>query len=86
MTFGEKSIRHYDPGGQYRIKDHQQQLRRNEIDQFMARKGNCLGNAAMESFFAVLKSELYHPNQFADIQGLQSELAIYIGYDNDDRI
>jgi putative transposase len=37
----------------------------------MSRKGNCLDNAAMESFFAVLKSELFHPNTFDSPQSLK---------------
>ncbi len=30
----------------------------------MSRRGNCLNNAPMESFFASLKSECVHPAQF----------------------
>ena len=30
----------------------------------MSRKGNCLDNAPMESFFAALKKEHVHPAQF----------------------
>ena len=52
----------------------------------MSRKGNCLDNAAMESFFAILKSELFHPTKFASVQSLQSAITDYIHYYNNDRI
>ncbi|MBB3302444.1 transposase InsO family protein [Rhizobium sp. BK077] len=38
-------------------------LESRNIAQSMSRKGNCLDNAAMESFFATLKSEFFHPNR-----------------------
>jgi putative transposase len=34
----------------------------------MSRKGNCLDNTPMESFFAILKSELFHPERFETVQ------------------
>lgn len=86
LTVGDKPILHSDQGWQYQMKAFQQQLRRHSIRQSMSRKGNCLDNAAMESFFAVLKSELFHPNKFTDIQSLQSDIAEYIHYYNNDRI
>lgn len=86
LAVGDKPILHSDQGWQYQMKAYQQQLRKHDIRQSMSRKGNCLDNAAMESFFAVLKSELFHPTQFADIQSLQSEIVAYIHYYNNDRI
>ena len=52
----------------------------------MSRKGNCLGNAAMESFFATLKSELFHPNTFATVQSLKDGIEDYIHCYNHHRI
>lgn len=37
----------------------------------MSRKGNCLDDAAMESFFAVLKSELFHLEKFDSVDALR---------------
>ncbi|MDM1031686.1 transposase [Neisseria meningitidis] len=39
---------------------YQKQLKDNGLVQSMSRKGNCLDNAAMESFFGTLKSECFH--------------------------
>jgi putative transposase len=52
----------------------------------MSRKGNCLDNAAMERFFAVLKSEFFHPNRFDSPQSLQAGIKEYIHYYNHQRI
>ena len=39
-------------------------LERHGIDQSMSRRGNCLDNAPMESFFASLKKERVHQARF----------------------
>ena len=52
----------------------------------MSRKGNCLDNAAMESFFGTLKAECFYLNRFACIEQLQTGLRGYIRYYNHDRI
>jgi putative transposase len=64
----------------------QRQLRERELVQSMSRKGNCYDNAAMESFFAVLKSEYFYLNKFDTVDELRSGLADYIHYYNHDRI
>jgi len=61
-------------------------LDKGELQQSMSRKGNCHDNAAMESFFAVLKSEFYHLNKFSSVEQLVSGLKQYIDYYNHDRI
>jgi transposase InsO family protein len=40
----------------------------------------------MESFFAVLKSELFYPNTFDSPQSLKDGIEDYICYYNNDRI
>ena len=54
--------------------------------QSMSRKGNCLDNAAMESFFAVFKTECFHKQKFDSIDALQSVIDEYIEYYNTQRI
>ena len=83
---GEKPMLHSDQGWQYRMPAYQRQLRERGLVQSMSRKGNCLDNAAMESFFAVLKSECFYLNKFDSVDALQAELTRYIHYYNHDRI
>jgi putative transposase len=82
----ENPMLHSDQGWHYRMPAFQRQLRERQLVQSMSRKGNCLDNAAMESFFAVLKSEFFYLNKFESVDELQSGLADYIHYYNHDRI
>jgi putative transposase len=82
----EKPMLHSDQGWQYRMPAYQRQLRERELVQSMSRKGNCYDNAAMESFFGVLKSEFFHLNKFDSVNALRDGLADYIHYYNHDRI
>jgi putative transposase len=77
---------HSDQGWQYRMPAYQRALRHRQVVQSMSRKGNCLDNAAMESFFAVLKTEFFYLNKFSSIDELQTGLRQYIHYYNHDRI
>lgn len=52
----------------------------------MSRKGNCLDNAVIESFFGILKSELLYLKEFESIDHLKQELEQYIDYYNHKRI
>jgi putative transposase len=83
---GEKPMLHSDQGWHYQMPAYQHLLQKSGIVQSMSRKGNCLDNAAMESFFAVLKSELFHPNSFNTRQSLQDGIKDYIHYYNHQRI
>ncbi|MFD2367872.1 IS3 family transposase [Pseudoduganella sp. GCM10020061] len=79
-------IFHSDQGWQYRMSAYQNMLCERNITQSMSRKGNCLDNAAMESFFAVLKTEYFYMNKFDDVDQLSAGLAEYIDYYNNQRI
>jgi transposase InsO family protein len=61
-------------------------LEQRSIIQSMSRSGNCLDNAAMESFFGTLKSEYFHLNTFETAAQLRDGLHEYIRYYNEDRI
>lgn len=50
---------------------YQQQLQERGLKQSMSRKGNCLDNASMESFFGILKSECFHGNEFKSVDELK---------------
>ena len=83
---GERPILHSDQGWQYRMPLYRETLQQEGVVQSMSRKGNCHDNAAMESFFAVLKSEYFYLNKFASVAQFLTGLAEYIRYYNNDRI
>lgn len=82
----DKPMLHSDQGWQYRMPVYRHMLKQHHMVQSMSRKGNCLDNAAMESFFATLKSEFFYLNKFTSVKELQAGLADYIHYYNHDRI
>lgn len=55
---------HSDRGVQYAAEPYRRVLERHAIRQSMSRRGNCLDNAPMESFFASLKKEHVHHTRF----------------------
>jgi transposase InsO family protein len=57
-------IHHSDRGAQYAAEPYRRVLERHGIRQSMSRRGNCLDNAPMESFFASLKKEHVHHARF----------------------
>ncbi|MET0856426.1 MAG: IS3 family transposase [Telluria sp.] len=81
-----KPILHSDQGWQYRMPAYQAMLKDKNINQSMSRKGNCLDNAAMESFFAVLKTEFFYLNKFTSVEHLREGNTEYIHYYNHERI
>jgi putative transposase len=82
----DRPILHSDQGWQYQMRAWSRTLESRNIAQSMSRKGNCLDNAAMESFFATLKSEFFHPSRFESIDKLRQGVEDYIHYYNNDRI
>ena len=82
----ERPLLHSDQGWQYRMPAFRQRLQRCGLVQSMSRKGNCLDNAAMESFFGTLKCELFYLRKSKNIQDLKEALHEYIRYYNVDRI
>jgi transposase InsO family protein len=51
-------VHHSDRGSTYASEDYQRELDARGITCSMSRRGNCLDNAAMESWFSTFKSEL----------------------------
>ena len=82
----DRPMLHSDQGWQYRMTAYRQMLKERGMMQSMSRKGNCHDNAAMESFFGVLKSEFFYLNKFASVDQLETGIADYIHYYNHDRI
>lgn len=79
-------ILHSDQGWHYQHKQYRKMLADNRITQSMSRKGNCYDNAAMESFFGHLKSELLYLQEFESVDHFKRELIAYIDYYNNRRI
>ena len=57
-------IHHSGRGAQYAAEPYRRVLGRHGIQQSMSRRGNCLDDAPMESFFASLKTEHVHHVRF----------------------
>ena len=81
-----RPLLHSDQGWHYQMAAYQRTLAEHGITQSMSRKGNCLDNAAMESFFGTLKAECFHLERFTSIDQLQNALHDYIHYYNHHRI
>jgi len=79
-------ILHSDQGWQYQHKQYQRMLEKKGIRQSMSRKGNCLDNAVIESFFGHLKSELLYLQEFESMEHFMAELVNYLDYYNNRRI
>lgn len=82
----DSPILHSDQGWQYQQPQYRRMLADRQLTQSMSRKGNCLDNAAMESFFGTLKSEFFHLNRFENVEQLQAGIRQYIRYYNHERI
>ncbi|WP_318782721.1 IS3 family transposase [Pseudomonas sp. Marseille-P9655] len=83
---GARPMLHSDQGWQYQYYRYRNRLEEMGLEQSMSRKGNCLDNARMESFFGTLKTEMYHAQRFASIEDLSAAIDEYIDYYNHDRI
>lgn len=81
-----RPVLHSDQGWQYQMPAYKRLLQTHAVTQSMSRKGNCLDNAAMESFFGTLKAEFFYLNKFTCLDQLQRGLARYIHYYNHRRI
>ena len=57
-------VHHSDRGSQYASADYRRLLDAHAIACSMSRRGNCWYNAAVESFFATLKTELIHHTDY----------------------
>jgi transposase InsO family protein len=83
---GPELILHSDRGSQYSSAEHRRLLARHQLQASMSRSGNCLDNAAMESFFSSLKAECAH-RPFESLQEARLALFRYIeGFYNRERL
>lgn len=77
-------IVHSDQGAHYTSDFYRKILKENGIQQSMSRKGNCLDNAPIESFFGHFKDEAEYKN-CKSYDELKSMVDNYIKYYNNER-
>ena len=71
-------IQHSDRGVQYASEPYQAILARHGLRCSMSRRGNCLDNAPMESFFGSLKTELVHRTTFPTREAARRAIFEYV--------
>lgn len=64
------------------------QLKERGILQSMSRKGNCLDNCIMESFFGTMKNEMFygHEAEYGSFEAFAKAVGEYIAWYNGTRI
>jgi putative transposase len=75
---GEGLVAHSDRGSRYASEHYQGSLARHGITCGMSRRANCWDNSPMESFFASLKKELVHDENYATRAEARASLFEYI--------
>ncbi len=74
----EGLLAHSDRGGQYASDHYQRLLGKHGIECSMSERGQCWDNAPMESFFATLKKELVHHEDYATRAQARTSIVEYI--------
>ncbi|CMV27210.1 integrase core domain-containing protein [Streptococcus pneumoniae] len=84
----ENTILHSDQGWQYRHDSYHRFLESKGVQASMSRKGNSPDNGMMESFFGILKSEMFYgyEKSFQSLKQLEQAIVDYIDYYNNKRI
>ena len=82
------TILHSDQGWQYQHQYYHRFLEGKGIQPSMSRKGNSPDNGMMESFFGILKSEMFYGYEktFHSLEQLEQAIVDYIDYYNNKRI
>ena len=78
-----RRILHSDQGQAYQMKAHTHTLKKNKIFQSMSSKGNCHDNSVMESFFGIMKQEMYYGGAYYSYEELKRAIENYIRYYNE---
>ena len=71
-------VAHSDRGSQYASEHYRRRLAEERIACSMSRRGDCWDNAPMESFFASLKKELVHHEDYATREQARASIFEYI--------
>ena len=73
---------HSDRGFQYTSKAFKAKLDKQKMTQSMSRVGRCIDNSPMESFWGILKCEMYYLNYFETYEELAASVEQFIYYYN----
>jgi putative transposase len=76
---------HSDQGHQYTSRQYHKLLSDSKITVSMSRRGNCLDNACVESFFGHLKSECIYLESFKSKEDLETAVRRYVHFYNHKR-
>ncbi|MHA3066523.1 IS3 family transposase [Lacticaseibacillus saniviri] len=77
---------HSDQGWQYQHRSWRKSLKRGRIKQSMSRRSTCLDNAACETVFDKLKTEIGQAKSYANYETLKTAIDEWINYYNTERI
>jgi len=83
-TLTNKSIIHSDQGFHYTNPEYIQKVKRLNLVQSMSRKGNCIDNSPMETFFGHLKDDVDY-KQAKTFEELNDMINTYMNYYNNER-
>lgn len=75
---GAGLLHHSDRGSQYAGGEYQARLAEVGAQASMSRRGDCYDNAAVESFFGTLKTELIHGRRYATRAEARSDIFEYV--------
>lgn len=82
---GARPLFHSDRGFQYTHWMFQKHLSQYGIVHSMSRVGHCIDNAPMESFWGIMKTEMFYHQQFETLSELSSSIDKYMKYYNEER-
>jgi putative transposase len=80
-----KPIFHSDRGYQYTSKNFKKKLYDAGMTRSMSRVSRCIDNGPMESFWGMMKSEMYYLTKFKTYEELEAAVIEYIDYYNNHR-
>lgn len=85
LTAMPGAVVHSDQGFQYTHKLHHNQLEKLQLHGSHSRKGNCLDNACVESFFSHLKAEVFLGKSVQSKEEASTQVEEYIRFYNTER-
>lgn len=83
-TVNNKTMIHSDQGSHYTSPEYRSKIKELGINQSMSRKGNCIDNAPIESFFGHLKDDVDYSGA-KNFNEIKEIIGGYINYYNNER-